>query len=61
VQVFATTHSTDTINSFAKVIGKEKNHEGSLYRMANVKDKIKAYNFSKEEIIRAANQQINLR
>jgi len=61
VQVFATTHSTDTINSFAKVIGDDENHEGNLYRMANIKDKIKAYYFSKEEIIRAANQHINLR
>lgn len=61
VQVFTTTHSNDTINSFAKVLESDDDFSGSLYRMANVKDKIKAYSFSKEEIIRAADQNINIR
>ena len=61
VQVFATTHSTDTINSFAKLLEQNTDHDGNLYRMANVNNKIKAYKFSKEDIIRAASQEINLR
>lgn len=61
VQIFATTHSTDTINSFAKVLDSNESYSGSLYRMAQVKDNIKAYSFTKEEIIRAADQDLNLR
>ncbi len=60
VQVFATTHSNDTVNSFAKVLNNEK-YEGNLYRMANKNGIIKAFTFEKDEIIRAANQNINLR
>ena len=61
VQVFATTHSSDSINSFAKVLENNKDYEGSLYRLARRGEEIKAYTFSTEEIMEASFQQINLR
>ncbi len=61
IQVFATTHSNDSINAFAKVLEKDNKVDGSLYRLERKKDSIIANPFSKEEIKEAAKQGINLR
>ncbi|RLD53421.1 MAG: ATP-binding protein, partial [Bacteroidetes bacterium] len=61
VQVFATTHSNDTINSFARVLGKSKGFEGSLYRLDRKGDEVRTYMFPEEEIKEAAIQHINMR
>ncbi len=61
IQVFATTHSNDSINSFAKVLEKGSNLDGSLYRLDRKEGEIKAHLFSKEEITEASRQHINLR
>ncbi|OQX78272.1 MAG: hypothetical protein B6D64_07090 [Bacteroidetes bacterium 4484_276] len=61
VQVFATTHSSDSINSFAKVLEKHNEFEGSLFRLDRKNEVVIANPFSKEEITEASRQQINLR
>lgn len=61
VQVFATTHSNDSIRSFAKVLEANDKLDGTLFRLERKKEKIIANAFSKEEITEAANQNINLR
>jgi AAA15 family ATPase/GTPase len=61
VQIFATTHSNDTIFSFAKVLDEAPEFEGALFRLAQKQERIKAFQFSKEEITEAARQNINLR
>ncbi len=61
VQVFVTTHSNDSINSFAKVLSKRENYEGSLHRLVRKGEFIKSYEFNEEEIKEASRQNINLR
>lgn len=61
VQVFATTHSNDSVEAFAKTLENNPNFEGSLYRLEKKSENIKAHNFSKEEIMIAHQQNINLR
>lgn len=61
IQVFATTHSNDSINSFAKVLEKNARLDGALFRLERKQDSVIANPFSKEEITVAANQGINLR
>ncbi|MCG8701531.1 MAG: ATP-binding protein, partial [Bacteroidales bacterium] len=61
IQVFATTHSNDSINAFARVLESKKEFDGALYRLERKKEKVISNQFSKEEITEAANQGINLR
>lgn len=61
IQVFATTHSNDSIYSFAKVLDSNKKFEGSLYRLERKDESVIANPFSKQEITEAAKQGINLR
>lgn len=61
IQVFATTHSNDSINSFAKVLERNKKLDGTLFRLERKEESVIANQFSKEEITVAANQGINLR
>lgn len=62
IQVFVTTHSNDSINSFAKVLSKSEEFEGSLHRLFRISnDKIKSNAFTEEEIKEASLQNINLR
>ncbi len=61
VQVFATTHSNDTINSFAKVLERNNRLDGALFRLERKSESVIANSFSKEEITIASNQGINLR
>ncbi|MEA3444748.1 MAG: ATP-binding protein [Bacteroidota bacterium] len=61
IQIFATTHSNDSIYSFAKVLENNNKYEGSLYRLERKKEIVIANPFSKDEITEAAKQGINLR
>lgn len=61
IQVFATTHSNDSINAFAKVLEQNDQLDGALFRLERKKESVIANPFSKEEITVAANQGINLR
>ncbi len=61
IQVFATTHSNDSINSFAKVLEHNEKLDGTLFRLERKGESVIANQFSKEEINVAANQGINLR
>lgn len=61
IQVFATTHSNDSINAFARVLESNKELDGTLFRLERKNEKVIANSFSKEEITEAANQGINLR
>lgn len=61
IQVFATTHSNDSINSFAKVLENAPKLDGALFRLERKEESVIANPFSKEEITVAANQGINLR
>lgn len=61
IQIFATTHSSDSINSFAKVLEKNDRLDGALFRLERKQESVIANPFSKEEITVAANQGINLR
>lgn len=61
IQVFATTHSNDSINSFARVLERNNKFEGSLFRLERRDESILAKAFTRDEITEAANQKINLR
>ncbi len=61
VQVFATTHSNDSIKSFSKVLESNQQFDGALFRLERKNESVVANNFSKEEIAIAAKQGINLR
>lgn len=61
VQVFVTTHSNDSIHSFASVLESNKQFEGSLYRLEKRDNRILSNHFSNEEITNAANYDIDLR
>ena len=61
IQVFVTTHSEDSINSFAKILSKSEKYEGALYRLERKDEYVKANAFSEEEIKEASLQKINLR
>ena len=62
IQVFVTTHSQDSIYSFAKVLKDEENKEfGKLIRLSNIEEKISAVQFDAEELKIIANQDIEIR
>jgi len=60
-QLFVTTHSNDSIHSFAKVLAKSEKYEGTLYRLTRSNNQVKANIFSEDEIKEASLQHINLR
>jgi AAA15 family ATPase/GTPase len=56
IQVFATTHSNDCINSFSKVLNEENNEvTGKLIRLENIDGEIKPAEYSPDEL-RIANK-----
>lgn len=62
IQVFATTHSNDSIYSFEKALNSSGNTvEGKLIRLDNKNGKIKEVEFSPEEIKIAEEQNIEIR
>jgi AAA15 family ATPase/GTPase len=61
IKVFATTHSNDSVVSFARVMQNKSESEGALFRLEKKEDDIKAFSFSKDELRIAAEQDIELR
>ncbi len=61
VQVFATTHSNDTINSFESVLDSLNNNPGQVIRLDNEKGKIKQVQFSSQELNIAKSNGIEIR
>lgn len=61
VQVFATTHSQDSIRSFANVLSKGEEYSGSLFRLERFNEEVRSFLFTEEEVKEAAIQEINLR
>ena len=62
VQVFTTTHSEDSINSFQQVLNERENKtDGKLIRLDNKKGKIAEIEFDAKELEIATNQNIEIR
>jgi AAA15 family ATPase/GTPase len=62
VQVFATTHSNDCINSFSEVINTENyNNLGRLFRLDRVKDEIKLETYYSKDLQIATENNIETR
>ncbi len=61
VQVFATTHSNDTINSFESVLNSLNTNSGQVIRLDNVKGKIRQVQFSGQELNIAQSNGIEIR
>jgi AAA15 family ATPase/GTPase len=62
IQILATTHSNDCINSFENILNDSTNsYEGKLIRLDNVNGKIKQVEFDKEELKIATQQNIEVR
>lgn len=62
VQVFATTHSNDSVFSFSYMANKEENKKlGKLIKLTRNDDTIKAVEFSSEDLRIANENDINLR
>ena len=61
VQVFATTHSWDCIESFQKAAQEDKQNEGVLIRLESKKGKIIATLFDEQELGIATREQIEVR
>lgn len=62
IQVFATTHSQDCIYTFSKVLNDQKEENmGKVFRLENKKEQIIPIEYTKEELIIAAEQNIEIR
>jgi predicted ATP-dependent endonuclease of OLD family len=61
VQVFATTHSWDCIESFQKAAQEDTQNEGILIRLESKKGKIVATLFDEKELGIATREQIEVR
>ncbi|HKV59352.1 MAG TPA: AAA family ATPase [Ktedonobacteraceae bacterium] len=61
VQVFATTHSWDSIEGFQKATQEQKQEEGFLIRLGYKKSGVNAILFDEEELGIATRQQIEVR
>lgn len=62
IQVFATTHSQDCIYTFVKVLNEQKEENmGKAFRLENKKEQIIPIEYTKEELIFAAEQNIEIR
>lgn len=62
IQILATTHSNDCINSFENILNDSANsYEGKLIRLDNINGKIKQVEFDKEELKIATEQNIEVR
>ncbi len=62
VQVFATTHSNDCINSFSEVINANNNQNlGKLFRLDRVKDEIKLETYDSKDLKIATENNIETR
>lgn len=61
VQVFATTHSWDCIEGFAKAAQKDTQEQGMLIRLSLKKEKIAATLFDEEDLAVVTREQIEVR
>lgn len=61
IQVFATTHSSDCIKAFEKVLNSNINYSGKVIRLENVDGTIRQVGFDRNEIQIAAEQDIEIR
>ena len=59
IQVFATSHSKDTIENFSKVWSQFET-QGSFYRLS-LKETVRAISYSCEDLIDAVNSDIEVR
>lgn len=60
IQVFATSHSQDSIRSFANVL-KGKEYSGSLFRLDRFEEEVRSFLFTEDEVKEATKQKIDLR
>ncbi len=61
VQVFATTHSDDCVQSFAEAMHDEEQEDGLLIRLGRSKDNIVATVFNEDELETIVEQQVEVR
>ena len=61
VQVVATTHSEDCVQSFASVTANDAAHENSLYRLDRETGKFRAVQYRGEKLMAVAKHQIEVR
>ena len=61
VQVLATTHSQDCVTGFARAIGDIGDAEGVLVRLEKDADRVRAVDYSEEELATIAEQGIEVR
>jgi len=61
IQVFATTHSFDCVKAFARATNEHQDTAGVLVRLSRKTGKLRAVEYSKEEILIASEQDIEVR
>jgi len=61
VQVFATTHSIETIKAAHDVYSKKDDYAFKLYRLENINDKINAISYEKDELEAAIELELEVR
>ncbi|MCX8020703.1 MAG: AAA family ATPase [Chitinophagaceae bacterium] len=61
IQIFATTHSQDSIYAFSEVASEYPHFNGKLFRLDNIKGKIQCVEYSPEEALAAKEFQIETR
>lgn len=61
VQVLATTHSWDCVRGFAEAAAENEDAEGVLVRLDRLREGIRSVEYSEEELIVAAEQDIEVR
>ncbi len=61
IQVFASTHSLDTVYSFINSMENHKKISSTVFRMAEIDTKIEAIEYDVEELLLTKNQKLELR
>lgn len=61
VQVFATTHSSDCVNGFARAAKESSKVKGALVRIERYDERVRAIEYSEEQLAVAAKQGIEVR
>jgi AAA15 family ATPase/GTPase len=62
IQIFATTHSLDTLTAFQEIAKSENyNSEAAVIKLQSKKNKIKAIHFKVQDIMTAVEQNIEVR